>query len=94
EIGVRMALGAAPHEVVGHVLGFAARWTASGLVAGAFGAVAATRWLRTLLFQVEPADVRVFSGAVIVLAAVVLASAATPAWRASTVDPAETLREE
>ena len=94
EIGVRMALGATPREVVGHVLEFAARWTGSGLAAGTVGALAATRWLRTLLFQVEPGDAPVFAGAVIVLAVVVLAAAAAPAWRASIIDPAETLREE
>lgn len=94
EIGVRMALGATPRAVVRNVLGFAVRWTASGLIAGAIGALAATRLLRSLLFQVEPGDPRVFAGAVIILTTVVLASAALPARRAAGVDPAQTLREE
>ena len=94
EIGVRMALGATPESVVQHMLGFAARWTASGLMLGAFGAVAATRWLRSLLFQVEPGDPRAIAGAVVLLALVAMASAALPAWRAAGVDPATTLREE
>jgi ABC-type antimicrobial peptide transport system permease subunit len=94
EIGVRMALGATPEGVVKHMLGFAARWTASGLVVGAFGAVAATRWLRVLLFHVEPGDPRALAAAVVLLAVVAMASAAFPAWRAAGVDPALTLREE
>jgi len=94
EIGVRMALGATPESVVQHMFGFAARWTASGLMVGAFGSVAATRWLRSLLFQVEPGDPRTLAGAVVLLALVAMASAALPAWRAAGVDPATTLREE
>ena len=94
EIGVRMALGATPRAVVRHILGFAARWTASGLVVGALGAAGATRWLSSLLFQVQPGDPWAFAGAVAVLAAVSFASAALPARRAAGVDPALTLREE
>jgi len=94
EIGVRMALGATPRGVVRHMLAFAARWTASGLVVGAVGAIVAARWLRALLFQVEPGDPRALAGAVLLLAAVAMAAAAAPAWRAAAVDPAQTLREE
>jgi predicted permease len=94
EIGVRMALGATPRVVVAHVLGFAARWTIAGLAAGALGAMAAARLLRTLLFQVEPADPWALTAAMGLLALVAIASAAAPAWRAARVHPAETLRED
>jgi predicted permease len=94
EIGVRMAIGATPSNVVRHVMGFAARWTASGVVAGAVGVAFATRWLRAMLFGVEPADPRAIVGAVAVLAIISLGAAAMPARRAARVDPAETLRAE
>jgi predicted permease len=94
EIGVRMALGATPPAVVRHVLGFAARWTAIGLAAGAVGAVVATRSLGAMLFQVQPGDPWALAAAVLLLVAVAIASAALPARRAALVDPAQTLREE
>jgi ABC-type antimicrobial peptide transport system permease subunit len=94
EIGVRMALGATPPDVVRHVLGFAARWTAAGLALGSFGAIAATRALGTLLFRVEPGDPWALAAAGALLVTVAIASAALPARRAALVDPAQTLREE
>jgi hypothetical protein len=93
EIGVRMALGATPAVVLRHVLAFAARWTLAGLALGAVAA-AATQWLRSLLFQVEPSDPWAFAAAALLLLVVGIASAATPALRAAALDPAETLREE
>ena len=94
EIGVRVALGATPRDVVGLTLGFAARWTVAGLIAGGAGAVIVARWLRTLLFGVDAGDLRVLAAAVAILAVVGLMAAAGPARRASRVDPMETLREE
>ena len=94
EIGVRMALGATQSRVVGLIFGFAARWTICGLAAGSLGSLLATRWLRTLLFQVQPADPWAFAAAAGLLSVVAMVSAVAPAWRASGVDPAETLREE
>jgi predicted permease len=94
EIGVRMALGATQGGVVRQVIGFAARWTGAGLIAGAAGAAAMLSWLRSMLFEVEAADPKVLALAATVVAMVGLAAAAGPAWRAAAVDPAETLREE
>jgi len=94
EIGVRVALGATPRDVVGLTLGFAARWTVAGLIAGGAGAVLVTRWLRTLLFGVDTGDLRALGAAVAMLAVVGLMAAAGPARKASRVDPMETLREE
>jgi predicted permease len=94
EIGVRMALGAARGHVVRHVLGFALRWTAFGVAIGVPGTLAVTRGLRSLLFQVKPADGWSLAAAAAVLAAVAIGAAAGPAWRATRLDPARTLREE
>jgi predicted permease len=94
EIGVRVALGATPRDVAQLTLGFAARWTGAGMIAGGIGAVAVVRALRSLLFGVDAGDVRALAAALVILVAVALAAAAGPARRASRVDPVETLREE
>ena len=94
EIGVRMALGAAPRDIVRLVLAFAARWTGAGMAAGALGALAMTKWLKTLTFGIEAVDVGTLSAALVVLAFVGLLAAASPARRAARVDPMTTLREE
>lgn len=94
EIGVRVALGATPREIARLTLGFAARWTGMGIVAGLSGAWAVARGLRSMLFGVEPTDPRALAGAAVVLAMVALAAAAGPARRAARLDPMDSLREE
>src|SRR5262249_13610600 len=56
EIGIRMALGARPGEVWIAVLGAAAKLAAVGLLCGTAGALALSRYLKTLLFEVSPTD--------------------------------------
>jgi predicted permease len=94
EIGVRMALGAAQGDVIRHVLGFALRWTGAGLALGIPGALAVSRGLRSLLFQVGPNDPASLGVAAAALVGVAVVAAAGPAWRAARLDPARTLREE
>ncbi|MDE3166658.1 MAG: ABC transporter permease, partial [Acidobacteriota bacterium] len=94
EIGVRVALGATPGRIARHMLGFAARWTGAGLLAGIAGSIAAARWLRSMLFGVAPGDVRALAAATVLLAVVALVAAAVPSRRAARVDPIESLREE
>jgi predicted permease len=94
EIGVRMALGATPADIMWLTLIFAARWTGAGMAAGALGALALTKWLRTLTFGISGVDPGTLSAALAVLAIVGLVAAAAPARRAARLDPMTTLREE
>ncbi len=94
EIGVRVALGATPARILRLTLGSALRWTALGAAIGAGASFAAARLLRSLLFQVEPADPAAVGAAAAVLCAVTLLAAAVPARRASRLDPIHTLRQE
>jgi predicted permease len=94
EIGVRGALGATPADVVRFVIGIAMRPVALGACAGMAGALAATRVLKSELFETAPADPLVLAAVVVLLMLTALAAASTPAWRATQIDPAEVLRAE
>jgi predicted permease len=94
EIGIRMALGASGREVLSHVLTNAGLMVAAGLAAGLAGAVALTRILSSLLFEVSPLDPAVLISAAALMAVIGLAAAALPAVRASRVDPTTVLRSE
>lgn len=94
EIGVRMALGADRASVVRMVLRRSVWLTAVGVLLGLAGAVALTRVLETLLYNVAPTDAPTFAAATIVLMAVAFAAALQPARRASAVDPVVALRAE
>ncbi|MBI4905559.1 MAG: ABC transporter permease [Acidobacteria bacterium] len=94
EIGVRIALGAGRGHVLRTVLAQGLRPVAVGLMAGVAIALAMTRVMRSLLFEVSPLDPQVFAFVAVVLAAVALAACAIPARRASRVDPVTALRYE
>ncbi len=94
ELGVRMALGATPDRLRREVLGRALRVAVAGAVIGLAGAIAVSRFLRTLLFEVSPTDPVALAGACGLLAAVALAAAYLPARRATRIDPALALRAE
>ena len=94
EIGVRLAVGATPGAIVGGVLSRAAVLAAFGVIAGLVCSVAATRLLRTLLYEVSPFDARVFGIAAAVVVSVALLSACLPAWRAASTDSLVVLRGE
>jgi putative ABC transport system permease protein len=68
--------------------------TGAGVAIGLVAAALLTRFLGTLLFAVQPTDPVTFAGTAAVLAAAALAACALPAWRATRVDPAVTLRQE
>jgi putative ABC transport system permease protein len=94
EIGVRMALGAAPGDVLRMVLGGALGPLGLGLVVGTAGALATTRYLQSLLFGVKANDVATLAAAGLILAAAALAATYIPARRAARANPAVTLRSE
>ncbi len=94
EFGIRTALGARPSDVVRLVMSNGLRITAAGVACGLIGAAALTRSLQALLFGVTASDPFTFVMAPAVLAAVALAACIAPAFRASRVDPAVTLRQE
>jgi putative ABC transport system permease protein len=93
EIGVRMALGAERRVVRSWVLRQALRPVAIGAALGLLGAAGVARGLAGMLFEVSGFDAASLLGAVGLLAAIAVAASVPPAWRASTVDPAVTLRD-
>jgi putative ABC transport system permease protein len=94
EIGIRMALGARPTDVLKLVVSQGARYVVIGLAIGLGGAFAATRLLSSLLYGTTPTDPPTFAVISLLLLAVALAAIYVPAHRASRVDPMVALRHE
>jgi putative ABC transport system permease protein len=94
ELGIRMALGAAPGAILTLVLRQAGGLIAAGIVVGIAGAFALTRFLQGLLFQVKTTDWRAYAAAVALLTAVGFIAAWIPARRGARVNPIEALRQE
>ena len=94
EIGIRMALGAQPGEVMRMMLRRGLLWVAAGTAAGLIGALGATRLLGSLLFEVKATDPISFAIATGLLVAAALAACYVPARRAMRVDPMVALRYE
>ncbi len=92
EIGVRVALGACPADVATMIVWQALVPVAAGVTMGLAGAAAATRLLRSMLFQVEPADPLTFGSVTVILFAAALVAAYLPARRATRIDPTTALR--
>jgi putative ABC transport system permease protein len=94
EIGLRMALGAAPAQVLGLVVGQGMKLVLVGLAAGMAGAFGLTRLFSSLLFGITPGDPLTYFGTVLVLMLVSLLACYIPAKRAMSVDPLVALRYE
>jgi len=94
EIGVRIALGATPANVLWLFLKQMAVLVGAGVIIGTGGALAATRLLSTMLYDVKPADPLAFAAAAAVLMATAAIAAWLPARRATHVDPMTALRYE
>jgi putative ABC transport system permease protein len=92
EIGVRMALGATPQDVLMLVLRQGVLLVGAGSVIGIFGAFALARGLKSLLFGVGAADPVSYAAAGVVMALSVTLACGLPAWRAARVDPTVALR--
>ncbi|HLK65455.1 MAG TPA: ABC transporter permease [Bryobacteraceae bacterium] len=94
EMGIRLALGAAPLSILQMVLREGLFLAGGGILAGLLAAAGLTRYLSTLLYAVRPTDTLVYASVSATLAAAALAGCYFPARRATRVDPAVVLREE
>jgi len=94
ELGIRVALGAAPRNVISVVLRRGLMLVGLGIGIGLAGGFAGGRVMQSLLFDVAPTDVLTFGGVSLCLAVVGLVACIVPAWRAMKVDPQEVLRVE
>jgi putative ABC transport system permease protein len=93
ELGIRIALGATPGTIRTMILSSAMAVTIVGMAAGLAGALGLTRLMRSLLFQVGPADPVTFLTIPAVLAAAALAATYLPARKAAQIDPLLTIRD-
>jgi putative ABC transport system permease protein len=94
EIGIRMALGARPGDVLSQVLRNALVLVGVGLGLGLAGAAALTRVMKSLLYEVSPMDPLAYAAGCAAMVVVGLVAGWAPAHRAARVDPVSTLREE
>jgi putative ABC transport system permease protein len=94
EIGIRLALGARPADVLRMVVFEGMKPTLLGVAIGATGALALGRVLSNLIYDVRPTDPITFLAVAALLAAVALAASTVPAYRATKVDPMVALRYE
>jgi predicted permease len=94
EFGVRMALGGTSRNILPLVLGKGMTLVGAGALVGLLASLAATRLLRSLLFEVAATDTATFAAVVLALGAAALLAAYVPARRAMRVDPAVALRHE
>jgi predicted permease len=94
EIGIRMALGAQPGDILRGVLGHGGRMAAVGIGLGLAASLGLTRLMTSMLFGVSATDPLTFAAVVLILLAVALAACWIPARRAMRVDPMVALRYE
>jgi predicted permease len=94
EIGVRVALGAAPHSIVRGLVGEGIRLTGLGVSIGVVGAIGLTQLLSGLVYAVQPTDPLAFAGAILLVLIVGAVASYLPARRAAALSPMVALRTE
>ena len=94
EIGIRMAIGAQPNDVLKLILREGLALAVVGTLLGAAGALALTRFLSSVLFGVSAIDPAIYLSASALLLVVAIAACFWPARRASAIQPLEALRYE
>ncbi len=94
ELGVRLALGATPGNVVSLILRQASVMAAIGIVIGLGASFATGRLLASMLFGLTPTDAATYSGVLAAVTFATLGAAAWPAWRAGRIDPVRAIRNE
>jgi predicted permease len=94
EIGLRIALGASTGSLLRLILGQGMVLTTAGLALGLAAAVAGTRLMESMLFQVRPNDPLVYLAVSVLLGIVTIVASCVPAWRASRIDPLTAIRRE
>jgi ABC-type antimicrobial peptide transport system permease subunit len=92
EIGVRMALGALPEQILRQFLGLGTRLLLVGVVLGLAGSWFVGRLIKSMLFEISPLNGLVLGGTAVLLATVVLLASFLPSRRAASVTPIEALR--
>jgi predicted permease len=92
EIGIRMAVGAIPRQILGMVLRESLSLSASAIAVGLIASLLVTRYLKSMLFGIAPSDPAVLWGAAALLLVVAVGASWLPAWRAASVQPMEALR--
>jgi hypothetical protein len=92
EIGIRLALGAAPRAIARLVLVDGLRVMGAGLAIGAAAAAVLARFIEPLLFHTSPRDPLTFAAVAVMLGTVAIGASAIPAWRAASTRPTDALR--
>jgi putative ABC transport system permease protein len=93
EIGVRIALGARPSDILRQIGGGAVKLTLIGILFGVAGGSLFARLLMVMLYRVTASDPATFVGVSLALLAIALTAALVPSWRAARVDPTIALRQ-
>jgi ABC-type antimicrobial peptide transport system permease subunit len=92
ELGIRIALGALPRDVLLLVIRQGATLALGGIAVGSLAAIASTRWMRSMLFHVDPLDPLTFAAVGVALVVVAIGATWAPAMRAARVSPATAMR--